>query len=79
MKGRIVYSLEDISQGQVIPSDVLEEREIDIEKIPDGAITSADLASGRIAKYGISTGQIVCQCDLTPQERQIKRLSASDH
>jgi pilus assembly protein CpaB len=66
-KGRVVYTIKDIPEGQTIPSDALEEREIEQAKIPADAITSASLASGRVAKYGISTGNIVSQHDLAPQ------------
>jgi pilus assembly protein CpaB len=66
-KGKVVYTVKDIPEGQTIPSDALEEREIEQNKIPADAITSASLAAGRVAKYGISTGQIVSQHDLAPQ------------
>jgi len=66
-KGKVVYTVKDIPEGQTIPTDALEEREIEAAKIPQDAITSASLAAGRVAKYGISTGQIVSQHDLAPQ------------
>lgn len=66
-KGKVVYTIKDIPEGQTIPTEALEEREIENSKIPQDAITSASLAAGRVAKYGISTGQIVSQHDLAPQ------------
>ncbi len=66
-KGKVVYTVHDIAEGQPIPGDALEEREIEQSKIPQDAITSASLATGRIAKYGILAGQIVSQHDLAPQ------------
>ncbi len=66
-KGKVVYTIKDIPEGQAIPSEALEEREIEQSKIPQDAITSASLATGRIAKYGILAGQIVSQHDLAPQ------------
>jgi pilus assembly protein CpaB len=66
-KGKVVYTIKDIPEGQTIPTEALEEREIEAAKIPQDAITSASLAAGRVAKYGISTGQIVSQHDLAPQ------------
>lgn len=66
-KGKVVYATKDIPEGQTIPTEALEEREIEQTKIPQDAITSASLAAGRVAKYGISTGQIVSQHDLAPQ------------
>jgi pilus assembly protein CpaB len=66
-KGKVVYTIHDIAEGQPIPSDALEEKEIEQNKIPQDAITSNSLATGRIAKYGILAGQIVSQHDLAPQ------------
>jgi len=66
-KGKVVYTIKDIPEGQTIPTEALEEREIEQSKIPQDAITSASLAAGRVAKYGISAGQIVSQHDLAPQ------------
>ncbi len=67
MKGKVVYTIKDIPEGQSIPTEALEEREIEQSKIPQDAITSASLAAGRVAKYGIATGTIVSQHDLAPQ------------
>jgi pilus assembly protein CpaB len=66
-KGKVVYAIKDIPEGQTIPTEGLEERELEQAKIPQDAITSASLAAGRIAKYGIASGQIVSQHDLAPQ------------
>jgi pilus assembly protein CpaB len=66
-KGKVVYTVKDIPEGQPIPSDALEEREIEQNKIPQDAIIQASQGAGRIAKYGIATGQIVSQHDLAPQ------------
>jgi len=66
-KGKVVYTVKDIPEGQTIPTEALEEREIEQSKIPQDALTSASLAAGRVAKYGISSGQIVSQHDLAPQ------------
>jgi pilus assembly protein CpaB len=66
-KGKVVYTIKDIPEGQTIPTEALEEREIEQSKIPQDAITSASLGAGRVAKYGISSGQIVSQHDLAPQ------------
>ncbi len=55
-KGKVVYAIKDIPEGQTIPTEGLEERELEQAKIPQDAITSASLAAGRIAKYGIAFG-----------------------
>ena len=64
-KGRVVYTIKDVPEGQVLPPEALEEREIEESKIPQDAVTSTSEAAGRIAKYGISKGQIVSTHDLT--------------
>ncbi|MBI2812234.1 MAG: Flp pilus assembly protein CpaB [Candidatus Melainabacteria bacterium] len=66
-KSTVVYSTRDIPEGQTIPSEALEERQIDQAKQPQDAIATSAMAAGRIAKYGIATGQIVSQHDLLPQ------------
>jgi len=66
-KGKVVYTIKDIPEGQTIPTDALEEREIEQSRIPQDAITAASLAAGRVAKYGIASGTIVSQHDLAPQ------------
>jgi len=66
-KGKVVYANKDIPEGQTIPAEALEEKEIEQNKIPTDALSSATLAAGRVAKYGISSGQIVSQHDLAPQ------------
>ena len=65
-KGKVVYAIKDIPEGSTIPVEALEEKEIEQNKIPMDALTSASLAAGRIAKYGIQTGSIVSQHDLAP-------------
>lgn len=65
-KSTVVYAVKDIPEGQTIPSEALEERQIETNKQPQDAITSASLAAGRVSKYGISQGQLVSQHDLLP-------------
>jgi Flp pilus assembly protein CpaB len=64
--GMVVYAIKDIPEGYEISTEALEERELSYSKIPQDAITSASLAHGRNAKYGIAQGQIVSQHDLAP-------------
>jgi pilus assembly protein CpaB len=66
-KGKVIFATKDVPEGQPIPSDALEEKEIEASKVPPDALTSASLAAGRIAKYGISANQMVSQHDLAPQ------------
>ncbi len=67
-KSTVVYAVKDIPEGQTIPSEALEERQIEASKQPQDALSTSTLAAGRVSKYGISTGQIVSQHDLLPLE-----------
>jgi pilus assembly protein CpaB len=66
-KSTVVYATKDIPEGQPVPSEALEERSIPADRVPMDAVTSAALASGRVAKYGITSGQIVSLHDLAAQ------------
>lgn len=68
--GMVVYAIKDIPEGYEISTEALEERELSYSKIPVDAITSASLAHGRNAKYGIAQGQIVSQHDLAAQSAE---------
>ncbi len=62
--GDVVYVVKDLQEGQTISSDALEVRKIQLRKVPPDAIGSASLAIGRIAKYGVASGQILSNRDL---------------
>ncbi len=64
--GTVVYAIKDVKEGDTIPSDALEEKKIEASKVPQDALSSTSLATGRTAKYGISQGHIVSQHDLAP-------------
>lgn len=66
-KATVVYAVKDIPEGQTIPTEALEERQIEQSKAPEDALTSATLAAGRVTKYGVASGQIVSQHDLQSQ------------
>ncbi len=66
-KGKVVYAIRDIPEGTSIAMDYLEERELEVGKIPVDSITNASLVAGRISKYGIMSGQLLSQHDLAPQ------------
>ncbi len=66
-RGKIVYAIKDIPEGETIKEEALEEKEIEQSKIPQDALTSSSLCVNRIAKYGIYQGQIVSQHDLAAQ------------
>jgi SAF domain len=65
-KGKIVYVVQNIPKGNIIPATALEEREILQSKIPYDAIVANSLAVGKVAKYGIAAGQILSVRDIQP-------------
>ena len=69
-KATVVYAIKDVPEGETISSEALQERPIELARVPQDAIASSTLAAGRVAKYGISSGQIVSQHDLAPQAMQ---------
>jgi len=66
-KTKVVYVIKDIADGQVITSEALEEKEIELARTPQDAVTNSTIAIGRTVKYGVSTGQILSTHDLAPQ------------
>lgn len=66
-KTKVVYVIKDIADGQVITSEALEEKEIELTRTPQDAVTNSTIAIGRTVKYGVSTGQILSTHDLAPQ------------
>jgi pilus assembly protein CpaB len=66
-KGKVVYAIRDIPEGTAIAMDYLEERELEVGKIPVDSVSNASLVAGRISKFGIASGQLLSQHDLAPQ------------
>lgn len=66
-KTTAVFAVKDIAEGQEIPIEALETRQIEKGKMPADALESASLAAGRVAKYGIAAGNVVSQHDLQPR------------
>ena len=66
MKGKVVYTTRDIPNGKAISAQSLEEKELIQTKIPQDALASSSSAIGRISKFPISAGQIICWHDLLP-------------
>ncbi len=66
-KGKVVYAVRDIPEGIAIPMDYLEERELEVGKIPVDSVSNASLVAGRVSKFGIMSGQLLSQHDLAPQ------------
>ncbi|HEY9786412.1 MAG TPA: Flp pilus assembly protein CpaB [Candidatus Obscuribacterales bacterium] len=68
-KGKVVFAVKDIPEGETITSDAIEERELEVGKIPQDALSSGVLAAGRVAKFGIASGAIISQHDLAPHSQ----------
>ena len=64
--GKVVMIARDIQEGSVISSSSLEEKSLNMNKVPPDAITSTSMAAGRVAKYSLMAGQILSQHDLAP-------------
>lgn len=64
--GKVVMIAKDIQEGSVISSSSLEEKSLNMNKVPPDAITSTSMAAGRVAKYSLMAGQILSQHDLAP-------------
>ncbi len=79
-KGKIVYVVKELREGEAIPEDALQESEVIQSKIPQDSITSSSIAKGRIAKYRIAVGQVLCQHDFLPHEDELLtvELTASE-
>jgi pilus assembly protein CpaB len=74
---RVVYATKDVAEGDRISVDVVEERETQIGRVPEDALTSSSVVVGKVAKYGIAAGQIISQHDVATRlesafERQLK-------
>lgn len=63
---KVVFSLAQIPEASTIKAEQLEEKEIEMSRAPQDALSAASLAIGRTAKYGIGAGQIVSNHDLAP-------------
>ncbi|HEY9760582.1 MAG TPA: Flp pilus assembly protein CpaB [Oculatellaceae cyanobacterium] len=70
-KGKAVFALRDIPEGQTIPSEALEERMIPKTQIPTDSVPSASLVCGRVAHYSILAGEIVSQHALVSQNTPV--------
>jgi len=60
----VVFATQNIERGQVIGASVLEARQMDAARRPADAVNTVKDAVGKVAKYGIVKGQLVCTHDL---------------
>ncbi len=70
-KTKVVYAIKDIPEGNPIPADSVEEKEIELSRAPMDSVANSAMAIGRTAKFGLQTGQIVSTHDLAPQGVQL--------
>ncbi len=59
----VVYSTRDVPEGEKVLKDGTEVKRILQRKAPDGALQRDEDAIGKIAKFGISKGQIITRYD----------------
>jgi len=60
-KIKVVYAAKNIEEGQSIPAEALEERDVEVAKAPVDAFNSANAVVGQQAAYAVPAGQIVSQ------------------
>ncbi len=65
--GAVVYASKPINAGELIKASALEEAEMLCSLIPNDALTSGTIATGRFARTKIAKGEIICQHHLAPQ------------
>lgn len=70
-KAKAVYVMKDVPEGSVIEADDLQEKDIELGRMPIDALPNSTAAVGRIAKFGVSAGQILSTRDLAPQGMQL--------
>lgn len=75
LKGPLVYALRDIKEGSLVTADSVEERIVEICKMPDSAVCKASDVIGRRPVYGIAKGQLLSNYDFLRPEQidQYKR------
>jgi len=61
VKTKVVYAAKNIEEGQIIPAEALEERDVDASKAPIDAFTSTNAVVGQQAAYPVPAGQIISQ------------------
>lgn len=69
-KGKVVYAVKDIAEGQDITNDALELRDELEAKIPAGAMRDPGSAMGLVAAYPITAGTMVFQNAAKPRAVQ---------
>lgn len=62
---KVVYSAKNIEEGEIIPAEYIEERDVEAAKAPIDAFNSANAVVGQVAAYPIPAGQIVSQHSVT--------------
>ncbi len=61
VKTKVVYAAKNIEEGEIIPAEALEEREIDASKAPIDAFNGINAVVGQQAAYPVSSGTVVSQ------------------
>jgi len=61
VKTKVVYAAKNIEEGEIIPAEALEERDVEANKAPIDAFNSINAVVGQQAAYTVPAGQIVSQ------------------
>jgi flagella basal body P-ring formation protein FlgA len=64
MKRPVIYTLKDIPAGRLISADAVTTKQLQIDQIPQDAMTNPSAAIGKKVKYGMEPNQILSVHDL---------------
>ncbi len=62
--GKVVYCIQEVDKDKTIPPEALEESTVEINRIPEHAVSGASRAAGLVARYKILKGQMVDERDV---------------
>jgi len=69
-KVKVVYATKNIEEGEIIPQEALEERDVEATKAPVDAFNSVNAVVGQQAAYPVPAGQIVSNHAIKPMVLQ---------
>jgi len=69
-KVKVVYATKNIDEGEIIPQEALEERDVDATKAPVDAFNSVNAVVGQQAAYPVPAGTIVSNHAIKPMAVQ---------
>ncbi len=66
---KVVYATREVNAGEIIAPDAVEERDMEVQRVPLGSINAASMVIGRTTRYSLQKDQIVSQYDLSAKQR----------